>query len=126
MIEAWLVSKLDTIPDLAGQIYPAAAPVGSCVPPFAIYTVMTHTPTRDLSQEVAYYTDTIRIDLYHDDYDVLCALAAQTEALLTVQCEDQGDLYIFSCTASGGDPDGFDLNMELHRKTLIATVQYWR
>ena len=126
MVESYIVSKLDTLPELSGQIYPAAAPVGSCVPPFSIYTVMTHVPTRDMAQEIAYYTDTIRIDLYHDDYDALCAMAAEAEDLLTVQCEDLGDLYIFSCAASGGDPDGFDLNLELHRKTLIATVQYWR
>lgn len=126
MIESYIVSKLDTIPELAGQAYPAEAPVGDCTPPFSIYTVMTHVSTRDMGQELAYYTDTIRIDLYHDDYDAMCVLAAEVEKTLTVQCEDLDDLYIFSCNASGGDPDGFDLNLELHRKALIATVQYWR
>lgn len=125
MIESYVVSKLDTITALSGQIYPTAAPVGDCTPPFAIYTVMTHVPTRDMAQKIAFYTDTVRIDLYHDDYDALCAMAAGVEKLLTLQCEDLEYLYIFSCSASGGDPDGFDLTMELHRKTLLVTVRYW-
>lgn len=126
MVESYIVSKLETIAALAGQIYPTSAPVGDCVPPFAIYTHMGSSINRDLAGEVLFYLDTIRIDLYSDDYDALCVLAAEAEQALFAECEENEDLYVFSCSASGGDPDGFDMNMELHRKTLIAAVRYWR
>lgn len=126
MIEAYIVSKLDTIPALSGQIFPAAAPVGECTPPFSIYTPMRRTPNRDMQGEIVFYSDTIRVDFYHDDFDSLCDLTAAAEKVLWAENEDQGELYVFSCRASGGDPDGFDLNLEMHRKTLIVSAQYWR
>lgn len=126
MVESFLVSKLDTIPELSGQIYPTAAPVGSCQPPFAIYTMSGSVPTRDLYGDVVYILDTIRVDLYGDDCDVLCVLAAAAENAVFAECEEYGDIYIFSSSSARGEPDGFDMNMELHRKTLSVAVRYWR
>lgn len=126
VVENYIVSKLDTITALSGQVYPTAAPVGDCAPPFAIYTLLQHVTTRDLYGELAYYTDTVRVDLYHNDNDTLCSIAAEAESCMAAQCEEFGDMYIYSCSASGGDPDGFDRNMELHRKTVDVNIQYWR
>lgn len=126
MVEDYILSKLNTICDLSRQIYPTAAPVGDCHPPFVIYTVMSSVPTWDLSGDIVSILDTIRVDLYSDDYDALCALAQTVEDALTSKCEEYEDLYIFYSHVSRGEADGFDMNMELHRKTLSVAVRYWR
>lgn len=125
-IESFIVFKLNTFEELAGQVYPTAAPVGDCDPPFAIYTVMSSVPTCDLSGDIVSILDTIRVDLYGDDYDALCALARTVEDALTAECEEYEDLYIFYCHVARGEPDGFDMNMALHRKTLTVAVRYGR
>lgn len=126
MVESYIVSKLDTVTELSRQVYPTAAPVGSCHPPFAIYTVVGSAPTRDLSGEIVSILGTIRIDLYSDDYDALCLLAHTVEMALLAENEEYEDMYVFSAAVGRGEPDGFDMNMELHRKTLSVAVRYWR
>lgn len=125
MVEHFIVSKLDTIAELSNQVFPSAVPVGDCEPPFAIYSVVGSVPTTDLSDEIAYYTDTIRVHFLGDDNDVLCSLVKIAETLLSVQCEEFEDIYIFSSCVIG-EPDGFDLNLAMHRKTILVTVRYWR
>lgn len=126
MVEDYIVSKLNTVCDLSEQIYPTAAPVGDCDPPFVIYTVMSSVPTHDLYGDIVSILDTIRVDLYSDDYDALCALAQTVEDALTSECVEYEDLYIFYSHVSRGEADGFDMNMALHRKTLSVAVRYWR
>lgn len=126
MVESYIVSKLDTIADLSNQVYPTAAPVGDCHPPFVIYTVSGSSPTRDLYGDVVSVLDTIRVDLYCDDYDALCELSKAVEAALQTKCEEYKDMYIFSSSVARGEPDGFDMHLELHRKTLSVAVLYWR
>lgn len=125
-IESFIVFKLNTVTELFGQIYPTAAPVGDCNPPFAIYTVMSSVPTCDLSGDIVSILDTIRVDLYGNDYDDLCSLARTVEDALTAECEECEELYIFYSHVARGEPDGFDMNMVLHRKTLSVAVRYWR
>ena len=126
MIEQWLGPKLGTLQDLAGKIYPGAAPVGDTVPPFALYTLQEETAQRDMEGDVVCYTATIRLDLLCDDNDALCALAAQAETALCCRNEEWGELYIFSSEACRGEPAGFDLRLEVHVQTLIVTISYWR
>lgn len=39
---------------------------------------------------------------------------------------DFENLYIFAAEVSPGNPDGFDLTMEAHRKSLSYAVTYWK
>lgn len=126
MNEQYLVSKLGTIQQLQGQIYPTAAPIGDIAPPFCIYSRVSGSVERDLSGESVFYTDVYRLDLSGDDNDALCELAQTvTDTLRTIN-EDAGDFYIFSAFAVPGAPDGFDLTIETHRRSLAYTVTYWR
>ena len=125
MVESFIVSKLDTIPELRNQFYPSAAPVGECDPPFSVYSVVNSTPTYDLYGELTYYTDTIRVHFLGDDNDVLCSLVETAEKVLSVKCEEWEEFYIFSSSVRG-EPDGFDMNLSMFRKTVFVTVLYWR
>lgn len=126
MVESWIVSKLDTVSELSRQVYPTAAPVGDCEPPFAIYTVLSSVPTADMSGDVAYYTDTVRVDIYGQDYDDLCRIVQKVDAAMAVQCENCGDIYVFSSRVTRGEEDGFDLTLSVHRKTRQVVISYWR
>lgn len=126
MIEQYLVSKLGTIEQLQGQIYPTAAPIGDIEPPFCIYSRVSGSVERDLSGEPLFYTDVYRLDLSGDDNDALCELAQTATDTLQETNKDAGDFYIFSAFAAPGAGDGFDLTIEAHRRSLAYTVTYWR
>ena len=126
MIEEFLVSELDTIPGLNGQFYPSAAPVGDVEPPFCLYSRISGSITRDLNGDPVFYRDVYRLDLIGDDNDDLCLLETEMIAQLSKTNIEFENLYIFSAEASPGDPDGFDLSLEAHRKSLSYAVTYWR
>ena len=127
MIEQYLVSELGTIPTLAGQCYPAAAPVGDLEPPFCIYTRVAGEIQRDMSGEPVFFRDVYRLDLAGDDMDALCLLEQEVISTLCKECVEFGDdIYIFSVTAAPGAPDGFDLVLENHQRSVSCTITYWR
>ena len=126
MIDGFLVSELGTIATLKGQFYPAAAPVGDVEPPFCLYTRISGTIQRDLACDPVFYRDVFRLDLIGDDNDELCLLETEMIAQLSKTNIEFEDLYIFAAEVSPGNPDGFDLTMEAHRKSLSYAVTYWR
>ena len=126
MIEEFLVSELGTIPGLNGQFYPAAAPVGDVGPPFCLYSRISGSIQRDLKGDPVFYRDVYRLDLIGDDNDDLCLLETEMIAQLSKTNIEFENLYIFSAEASPGNPDGFDLSLEAHRKSLSYAVTYWR
>ena len=126
MIDGFLVSELGTIAALKGQFYPAAAPVGDVEPPFCLYTRISGTIQRDLAGDPVFYRDVFRLDLIGDDNDELCLLETEMIAQLSKTNVEFENLYIFAAEVSPGNPDGFDLTMEAHRKSLSYAVTYWR
>lgn len=126
MIQEFLVSELGTIPGLNGQFYPAAAPVGDVEPPFCLYTRISGSITRDLNGNLVFYRDVFRLDLIGDDNDELCLLETEMIAQLSKINIDFENLYIFAAEVSPGNPDGFDLTVGVHRKSLSYAVTYWR
>lgn len=126
MIEKFLVSELGTIGELSGQCYPVAAPIGDTEGAFCIYTRTSGEIERDLSGNPVLYRDAYRLDLYDDDTDRLFALAQTVVDRLTKNNVEFDDLYIFSAEAAPGAPDGFDLTIETHQRSISYTVTYWR
>ena len=47
-IDEWIVSRLDTIPELRGRVFPTAAPAGDLESPFGIYRMSKLEINRDL------------------------------------------------------------------------------
>lgn len=125
MIEKFLVSELNTIPELNGQYYPVAAPVGDLDLPFCIYTRVSGEIVRDLSGEPVYSVAEYRLDLFGDDTDALFALERKMIQALSKISVSFGDLYIYSAEATPGEPDGFDLTIETTMRSITYTVTYW-
>lgn len=126
MIEAFLVSELDTVAELNGQFYPVAAPVGDLDPPFCIYTRVSGEIERDLSGDPVFYRDVYRLDLCGEDTDALFALEQRVISSLSKTNVAFEELYIFSADAAPGAPDGFDLTIETTLRSITYTVTYWR
>lgn len=126
MIDGFLVSELGTITALNGQCYPAAAPIGDVELPFCLYSRTSGTIQRDLTGEPVFYRDVFRLDLVGDDNDELCHLETEMIAQLSKINIEFADIFIFSAEVSPGNPDGFDLSLEAHRKSLSYAVTYWR
>lgn len=126
MIEKFLVSELGTIDTLNGQAYPVAAPIGDTEGAFCIYTRVSGDIQRDLSGDPVFYRDGYRLDLYDDDTDLLFALEQTVIDRLTKNNVEFDDIYIFSAEAAPGAPDGFDLTIETHQRSISYTVTYWR
>lgn len=126
MIEAFLVSELDTVAELNGQFYPVAAPVGDLEPPFCIYTRVSGEIERDLSGDPVFYRDVYRLDLCGEDTDTLFALEQVVISALSKTNVSFEELYIFSAFAAPGAPDGFDLTIETTLRSITYAVTYWR
>lgn len=126
MIEKYIVSELGTIEALSGQFYPVAAPVGDTEGAFCIYTRVSGEIERDLGGNPVLYRDVYRLDLYDEDTDALFTLAQVVTDRLTKHNAEFEDIYIFSAEAAPGTPDGFDLTIETHQRSLSYTVTYWR
>ena len=126
MIEEFLVSELGTIQELNHQLYPIAAPVGELEGSFCIYTRVSGSIERDLSGNPVFYRDVFRLDLCGDDNDDLVAMEADVIATLTENGVDTEDLYIFSAAAAPGSPDGYDMTLDVHQRSVAYTVTYWR
>lgn len=126
MIEKFLVSELNTIPELNGQCYPVAAPVGDLDLLFCIYTRVSGEIVRDLSGEPVFYRDVYRLDLCEEDTDALFALEQVVISALAKTNVAFEEMYIFSADAAPGAPDGFDLTIETTLRSITYTVTYWR
>lgn len=126
MIESYIVSELGTIDGLNGQFYPVAAPIGDAEGAFCIYTRVSGDVERDLGGNPIFYRDVYRLDLYDEDTDLLFALEQTVIERLSKNNVEFDDLYIFSATAAPGAPDGFDLTIEAHQRSITYTVTYWR
>ena len=126
-IDEWIVSRLDTIPELRGRVFPTAAPAGDLESPFGIYRMSKLEINRDLDGSPGVQTATFRVELFHDDNDALCALVAACEKVLREAIgEDAGDVYIFSSAAERMDEDDLDVILDKFVKPITVTTRFWR
>lgn len=124
-IEEFIVSRLDTMEALRGRCFPTAANVGDTEPPFALFRVTGEEYASDLDGDAGIRTATVRIEIFDDDNDRLCALLESAEQALKAESEDLDEIYIYSSRARRGEDD-FDPTLDVNVKSLTATVVYWR
>lgn len=126
-IDEWLVSRLDTIPELRGRVFPTAAPAGDLESPFGIYRMSKLEINRDMDGSSGVQSATFRVELFHDDNDALCVLVTACEKVLREAIgEDAGDVYIFSSAAERTDEDDLDVILDKFVKTITVTTRFWR
>lgn len=126
-VDEWIVSKLDTIENLRGHVFPTAAPAGDLCGPFAIFRLSQETVLRDMDGGIGIRTAVFRVEFFDNDNDALCALVAEAEDVL---CQGNGEdaegIYVYSSSAARGDEDDLDRVLDMLVKNLTVTVRYWR
>lgn len=125
-IDEWLVSRLDTVPELKGRVYPTAAPVGGLESPFGIYRLQKLDINRDLDGSPGVRTATFRVELFHEDNDALCALVSDCEKVLReAMGENAGVIYIYSSSADRAEEDDLDMVLDKFVKALTVVTRFW-
>lgn len=123
MIYQFLKSRLETVPALAGAVYPTTVNIDEIEGTFAVYTFKGRTPVSDLSGDVHHYVESILLDFLGDSYDELHELYYQAEAALAVSNSDTGNgEYIFSVACANAEPDSFNSETHLLRRTMQVTI----
>ena len=62
MIYQFLKSRLESVPALAGAVYPTTVNIDEIEGTFSVYTFKGRMPVSDLSGEVHHYVETILLD----------------------------------------------------------------
>lgn len=125
MIYQFLKSRLESVPALAEAVYPTTVNIDDIEGAFVVYTYKDRTPVADLSGDVHHYVETILLDFLGEDYDELHELYHQAESALIVSNLDTGNgEYIFSVACASTEPDGFNSENHLLRRTMQVTIRW--
>lgn len=125
MIYQFLKDRLETVPALAGAVYPTTVNIDDVEGAFAVYTYRDRTPVSDLSGEVHHYAESILLDFLGESYDELHELYFQAETALSVSNLDTGNgEYIFSVSCASTEPDKFNAETNLLRRTMLVTIRW--
>ena len=123
MIYQFLKSRLESVPALAGAVYPTTVNIDEIEGTFAVYTFKGRTPVSDLSGDVHHYVESILLDFLGDSYDELHELYYQAEAAFAVSNLDTGNgEYIFSVACANAEQDSFNPGTHLLRRTMQVTI----
>lgn len=123
MIFDFLRSRLESIPELSGKIFPIGATIDDLDGPMVVYSFSKRTPTKDLSGEVHHYAETIVLAFLGLDYDQIHALYCAAEESLSVSNLDTGTgEYIFSANVLSPEPEACDPDTGLIRRTMQLNV----
>ena len=125
MIYQFLKSRLESVPVLAGAVYPTTVNIDEIEGTFAVYAFKSRAPVADLSGDIHHYVENILLDFLGESYDELHELYYQAEAALTVSNLDTGyGEYIFSASCANTEPDKFSPENHLLRRTMQVTIRW--
>ena len=125
MIYQFLKARLETVPALTGAVYPTTVNIDDVEGAFAVYTCRDRIPVSDLSGEVHHYVESILLDFLGESYDELHELYCQAETALSVSNLDTGNgEYIFSVSCASTEPDKFNAETNLLRRTMLVTIRW--
>lgn len=131
MIYDFIVDRLKSVDSLKGNLFPT----GVCIDDiysaddsdffFAVYTFKSRTPVRDLEGDLHHYVEEVTIDFVGKLYDQLHIRYDAVEAAFQVLNEEtQTGEYIYSVTCSSPEPDAFDPDFGLLRRSMLVTIHW--
>lgn len=123
MIYEFVKDRLRTVEGLHANVYPTGVCIDDIAGAFAVYTLKKRTPVKDLSGEVHHYVEEIVVDFLGALYDELHELYCDAEEALDVANLETGSgEYIFSIGCESQEPDAFEPNEELLRRSMLVTI----
>lgn len=130
MIYNFVIDRLGSVEGLSETLYPTGVDISEIYTTdndffFSVYTFKSRTPEYDLGGDLHHYTEEILVDFVGRMYDKLHAAydAVETAFRVSNVCTDTGE-YIFSVKCSSPQPDAFDIDCDLIRRTMLVTIDW--
>lgn len=125
MIYEFIRQRLEMDEKLRDKVFPTGVCLDEVELPIAVYTEKETTPVTDLSGEVHHYKTQYTVDLLGEDFDELHGLYLQAAKDLKVSNLDTGNgEYIFSSGAYAPEPDAWDQNFNLLRRSMKVDIAW--
>lgn len=130
MIYDFIVGCLKQADGLGENIFPVGVNIDDIYTAdndfsFVVYTCIRRTPEYDLEGELHHYTDEVLIDFIGRMYHSIHAMYDAAEKAFTISDLDTGaGEYIFSSRCSSPEPDAFDAEYGLLRRTMQVSIQW--
>lgn len=130
MIYNFVINRLEKAGEPVRNIFPVGVNIDDIYTAdndfaFTVYTFKKRTPEYDLEGELHHYTEEVLVDFIGRKYDSIHAMYDAAEKSFTVSDLDTGaGEYIFSAVCSCPEPDAFDVEYGLLRRTMLVTIQW--
>lgn len=125
MIYEFIKTRLQSVDGLQEKVFPPGVCIDEVEGAFAVYTLKKRTPVRDLSGELHHYVEEVSVDFVGEIYDELHELYCAAEESFNVSNLDTGHgEYIFSVAISSPEPETFDPNYALLRRTMLVYIHW--
>jgi len=130
MIYDFIVDRLTKSEGLGKNIFPVGVNIDDIYTAdndfaFTVYTCKSRNPEYDLEGELHHYTDLVLIDFIGRMYHSIHAMYDAVEKSFTVSDLNTGTgEYIYSSSCESPEPDAFDVDHGLLRRTMLVTIQW--
>lgn len=128
MIYDFVIARLKGSEGLGEHIFPVGVNIDDIYTAdndfsFTVYTFNQRTPEYDLEGNLHHYTEEILIDFIGRRYDRIHAMYDAVEKSIFVSNLDTASgEYVFSARCSSPEPDAFDADHGLLRRTMLVTI----
>ena len=130
MIYDFIVDRLKQADGLGENVFPVGVNIDTIYTAdndfaFTVYTCTRRTPEYDLEGNLHHYKEEVLIDFVGRMYHSIHAMYDSTEKSFTVSDLDTGTgEYIFSSRCACPEPDAFDVDYGLLRRTMLVTIRW--
>jgi hypothetical protein len=130
MIYDFVSNKLKAVATVGENVFPVGVNIDDIYSTdqefsFTVYTFTRRTPEVDLEGDLHHYKEEVLVDFIGYLYEKVHAMYDAVEKAFTVSNLDTGTgEYVFSIRCSSPQPDAFDPELGLLRRTMQLSIQW--
>lgn len=130
MIYDFIVDRLSRAEGLGVNVFPVGVNIDDIYTAdndfaFTVYTFNRRTPEYDLEGALHHYTEEVLVDFIGRRYDGIHAMYDAVEKAFRVSDSGTGTgEWIYSVRCSNPQPDAFDPDSGLLRRTMLVTINW--
>lgn len=130
MIYNFVADTLKSVDEIGENVFPVGVNIDDIYSAnrdfsFTVYTFVRRTPEVDLEGEIHHYNEEVLVDFIGYLYQKIHAMYDAVERAFTVSNLDTGTgEYIFSIHCASPQPDAFDPELGLLRRTMQLSIQW--
>lgn len=130
MIYNFVADTLKTVDEIGENVFPVGVNIDdihstNCDFSFTVYTFVRRTPETDLEGNLHHYTEEVLVDFVGYLYEGIHAMYDAVEKAFSVSDFNTGTgEYIYSTRCVSPQPDAFDPELGLLRRTMQLSIQW--